>query len=322
VVGPVDLRELRPHEVLIDVIAAGANFVDGLIVSGAYQIKPKLPFVPGGEITGIVAAAGGPDGESLVGIKVLAMTLLGGFAQKAVARVEDCVPIGSVEPSIGASFAQSFATARYALVERAGVQPGERVVITGAGSGVGLAAVNLAAHFGARPLAIASSENKRTAALAVGAVEAIAPGPDIKRRITETLGDGGVDVVVDVVGGDLAEQLLRTLGFGGRYVVVGFASGAIPRLPANHVLLQNRTVLGAELGSWARRNPADNRRALTGLLNLVADGSLLVPEPTAYRLEDAGQALDDLINRRVVGRAVVDVDASRAIPLVGVSAPT
>ncbi len=298
-----------PGQLLVEVAAAGVNFVDGLFVQGRYQIKPPVPFVAGSEVAGTVVAVGpdAPNGAPRVGDRVVAVVGLGGFAEKvavgagAVAILPDALTMTQ-----GATFVQSYCTAWFSLVRRAALRRGESVLVLGAGGGVGLAAIDTAHALGAVAIAVASSEVKREAARAAGAAHAIDPGTDtVKERARELAGGTGVDVVVDTVGGELAEPALRALGDGGRYLVVGFASGTIPRLPLNQILLRNRTVLGIDWGAWAMAHPADQRSLLDEVLGLAAEGKLRPPEPARYPLDRAAEALDDLLERRALGKLVL-----------------
>ena len=171
---------------------------------------------------------------------------------------------------------------------------------------MGLAAIDVATALGASAIAVASTAAKREAALAQGATAAIDPGAeDVKARARELSGGGGVDVVVDPVGGALAEPALRALDVFGRYLVIGFAAGEIPRLPANQVLLRNRSVLGVDWGAWGMAEPRANRTLLGEALELVAAGRLHPVAPGTYPLADAAEALDDLEQRRVTGKVVL-----------------
>lgn len=295
-----------PGQVIVAVAAAGVNYVDGLFVQGKYQIKPPVPFVPGSEVAGTISAVGGGVEGLGVGDRVMVMTGLGGFATEvavpalAITRVPDTLALPTA-----AAFIQSYCTAYFTLARRAAVRPGETVLVLGAGGGVGLAAIDVARALGARAIAVASTEQKRAAALAAGAVHAIDPGvEDVKLRARELAG-GGVDVVIDAVGGALAEPSLRALGVGGRYAVIGFASGTIPSLPLNQVLLNNRTVVGVDWGAWSMRNPTEQRALLDELVALVAAGRLHPTDPSTYRLDQAATALADLLERRVTGKVVL-----------------
>jgi NADPH2:quinone reductase len=205
-----------------------------------------------------------------------------------------------------ASFTQSYATALFALRDRAGVAAGETILVLGAGGGVGLATIDVARALGLRAIAAASTEEKRAAATAMGAVAVIdTTTEDLKARTRELAGGDGVDLVLDPIGGDLAEPALRSLGYRGRYIVIGFAAGAIPRLPLNQVLLKNRSIVGVDWGAWQMGHGAENRALLDELLAMVAEGTLHPDEPTPYPFERAPDALNDLLHRRVTGKVVL-----------------
>jgi NADPH2:quinone reductase len=297
-----------PGEVLVVVEAAGANFVDALLVQGMYQIKPPLPFTPGMEVAGVVGALG--DGVTRVGVgdRVLATSFAGGYATHAVIAEAGIVPVPpGLSAGQAAGLVQSYATMLFALTRRATVAPGEWVAVLGAGGGIGLATVDLAKALGARVVACASSADKLAAAVAAGADATVAyedEGVDLKTAIREATG-GGADVLVDPVGGPKADAALRALGWMGRYVVIGFAAGEIPRLPLNQVLLNNRTVIGVDWGAWTFRDPAGNAALLTDLLTMVEAGSLRPVEPAAVPLDRAAEALADLQARRVAGKVVL-----------------
>ncbi|MBW8482040.1 NADPH:quinone oxidoreductase family protein [Actinomadura parmotrematis] len=304
-VADVPEPEAGPGQVVIGVEAAGVNYVDGLFVRGRYQIKPPLPFVPGGEVAGTVVAAGPDVTSPAVGTRVLAMCGLGGFAERVAVPASAAVPLPEKLDAVrAATFTQSYCTALFALRTRARLAAGERVLVLGAGGGTGLAAVQVAKALGARVLAAASSEEKRALALAAGADAVLDPAGDVKTAAREWSG-GGVDVVYDPVGGALAEPGLRALREFGRYVVIGFASGTIPSLPLNQVLLRNRSVVGVDWGAWALSDGAGQLALLEELLGLVADGALAPVAPTAVPLESAGRAMDDLLGRRTAGKVAL-----------------
>jgi NADPH2:quinone reductase len=293
-------------KVVVAVRAAGVNFVDGLFVQGRYQIKPPLPFTPGGEVAGDVVAVGpGVDGIA-VGDRVLAMPWLGGFASHVELAAGGVVPIpGALTYGQAAALVQSYGTMLFSFTRRIRLQAGEWVLVLGAGGGIGLAAIDVARHLGARVIAAASTEEKLAAATAAGAEATVAyEAEDLKAR-TRELSGGGVDVVVDPVGGRFAEAALRSLGWMGRYLVIGFAGGDIPRLPVNQVLLNNRTLVGVDWGAWTMRDPAGNQALLAELLELAGSGALSPVEPTPYPLDDVVGALTDLQERRVAGKVVL-----------------
>jgi NADPH2:quinone reductase len=312
-IGPLDQLIVEDGEpvtpgdgqVVIDVKAAGVNFVDALFVLGQYQIKPPTPFTPGSEAAGIVSALGpGVEGVE-VGDRVLVQCGLGGFAEQLTANALALIPMpDALSFGQAAALVQSYATMLYAFTRRTTVAEGETVLVLGAGGGIGLAAIDLAKALGLRAIAVASSAEKLDKAKAAGAEAAIDASEDVKVRARELSG-GGVDLVVDPIGGPLAEAALRALKMNGRYLVIGFASGEIPRLPANQVLLNNRTVVGIDWGAWTMREPAAHRALLADLLTMVAEGRLSPVEPTAYPLDDAATALADLVGRRVAGKVVL-----------------
>jgi len=311
--GPIEDLEIEdappldpgPGQVVVDVRAAGVNFVDGLFVTGAYQIKPPLPFTPGGEVAGIVSATGdGVDGLA-VADRVIASCGVGGFAEQVVVAPGSVFVLpDAISFEVGAAFVQSYATAQFSLANRTSVGPGEWVLVLGAGGGVGRACVDVARGLGARVIAVASSDSKRQAARDAGAEATIDPTTEDVKAKARDISGGGVDVVVDPVGGDVAEPALRALAFSGRYLVVGFVAG-IPRLPLNQVLLNNRTVIGVEWGGWALRNPEANRALVTDVLRRAASGELRPPEPAVAKLDDVVDVLRDLEQRRVTGKVVL-----------------
>jgi NADPH2:quinone reductase len=312
--GPLDDLVIEEHpspdlaagQVRIEVTAAGVNFVDALLVQGLYQIKPPLPFVPGGESVGVVTELGAGVSSPKLGDRVLVMSGVGGFATEMIANADRLLQVpASITDGQAATFMQSYMTAYFALVERAHAEAGQWLLVLGAGGGVGLAAVDVGRALGMQVIAAASSADKRAMAESRGAVAVIdSSSEDVKVRAREISGDG-VDAVYDPVGGKLGEECLRSLREDGQFIVIGFASGDIPKLPANHVLLRNRRVTGVDWGGWAGRNPAANQELVAGLLTMIVAGELHPVEPVSYPFEQAGQALADQQNRKVVGKAVL-----------------
>jgi NADPH2:quinone reductase len=319
--GPIDdlvLRdlpspELRPGTIKLRVLAAGVNYVDNLIIGGRYQLKTPTPFVPGWEFVGEIDELAGDvarDAPHLsAGTRVLVASGAGGFAEEVVVPAHQATPLPTeITDGQAATFAQSYLTAAFALGHRARATRGQSLLVIGAGSGVGLAAVDVGVSIGMRVFAVASTPAKRQLALDRGAEVAFDVGADdIKsavRELVATEGKAGVDHVYDPVGGDRAETWLRCLGDDGQFLVIGFVAG-IPSLPLNQVLLRNRQVTGVEWGSWAMRNPADNAELLRSVMQQVVDGRLHPVEPTAYPLERTVDALRDLAERRASGKLVV-----------------
>ena len=293
-------------QVVIDIRAAGVNYVDGLLCQGRYQITPPTPFVPGGEVAGQVAAVGeGVTGVD-VGDRVIAMTGFGGFAEQALVSVLSLVPIPErLGFGQAAALIQSYSTALFTLTRRTRVAPGEWVLVLGAGGGVGLAMIDVAVALGGRVIAAASTAEKLAAASAMGAEATIAyEDEDLKARARELSG-GGVDVVIDAVGGPHSEPALRATRASGRFCVIGFASGSIASVPLNQVLLNNRTVVGVDWGAWTLRAGDENRVLVAELLSMVADGRLHPPVPSERPLTDAARVMEELIDRRVSGKVVL-----------------
>jgi NADPH:quinone reductase len=299
-------RVLAAGQVRVRVTAAGVNFVDALLVQGLYQIKPPLPFIAGGESVGVVTEVGEGVGAPAVGARVLVTSGVGGFATEIVAPANR---VSIVPPTLtdgqAATFMQSYMTAIFALVQRARVQPGQWLLVLGAGGGVGLAAVDVGRALGLQVIAAASSADKRAMAASRGAVAVIdTTSEDVKARAREISGDG-VDAVYDPVGGVLGEQCLRALREDGQFLVIGFASGDIPKLPANQVLLRNRRVTGVDWGAWAARNQDANRNLADHVLALIAAGEINPVEPVSYPFDQAARALADQQDRKVVGKAIL-----------------
>jgi NADPH2:quinone reductase len=297
---------LAPGQVRVRVTAAGVNFVDALLVQGLYQIKPPLPFVAGGESVGVIGEVGEGVTSRRVGDRVLITSGLGGFATEMVAPADRVFLVpDSLTDGQAATFMQSYMTAYFALVNRARMQPGQWLLVLGAGGGVGLAAVDVGRALGVQVIAAASSAYKRDMATSRGARAVIdSSSEDVKLRAREISGDG-VDAVYDPVGGKLGEECLRALRDDGQFIVIGFASGDIPKLPANHVLLRNRRVTGVDWGGWVARNPEANQEMIRGVLAKIVSGDLRPVEPVSYPFEQAARALADQQQRRVVGKAVL-----------------
>ncbi|HKH04356.1 MAG TPA: NADPH:quinone oxidoreductase family protein [Acidimicrobiales bacterium] len=295
-----------PHQVVVDVEAAGATFVDALIAQGGYQLKPPTPYSPGGEVAGIVSAVGDEVDGVDVGDRVLAQCGVGGFASQVAVPASATVPVpDGVSPARAATMLQSYATAVFALTHRILTQPGETCLVLGAGGGVGLAAIDVARALGLHTIAAASTEDKLTAAKTAGAEMTIDYTSEDLREVLRGLPDGGVDIVVDPVGGANAEKALRSLRPSGRYLTIGYASGEIPSLPLNHVLLTNRAVVGVDWGAWAAHEPEANRTFVGEIVRMVADRKLCPPEPMTQPLEEASEVLQAFLDRRVVGKVAL-----------------
>ncbi len=299
-----------PGQVRIAVTGAGVNFVDGLLVQGLYQIKPPVPFVPGGEVAGVVTEVGAslPDGAitHVVGDRVFASTGLGGFASEVVVPARRALRVpDELTDGQAATFVQSYGTAWFALHQRARAQTGEWLLVLGAGGGVGLAAVDVGHAMGLRVIAAASSEEKRAVAIAHGAQAVIDTATEDVKTRAKQLSGGGVHIVYDPVGGALTEAGLRSLRDDGQLLIVGFAAGEIQRLPANQILLRNRRVTGVDWGGWVGGHQLENEQLLVDVMAAIGRGELHPVEPRAYSLDDVSLALQDQLDRKVTGKSVL-----------------
>jgi len=297
-------------QVVISVKACGVNFPDTLIIQNKYQFKPELPFSPGGEVAGIVKEVGEGVKHVKVGDTVIAMTGWGGFAEEVLTDGSRVFPVPPVfDFKTAASFAYVFGTSYHALKDRAQLQAGETVLVLGAAGGVGLAAVQLAKVMGAKVIAAASTAEKLAICQHYGADAVVNYSEDNWREQVKTLTDGkGVDVVYDAVGGDYAEPALRSMAWRGRYLVVGFAAGDIPKVPLNLALLKGCAIVGVFWGEFAVRQKQDNQANMMQLFAWLMQGQLKPHISKEYPLAQAAQALNDLMERKVTGKAVLVMD--------------
>jgi NADPH2:quinone reductase len=297
-----------PGELVIEARAATVTFPDALMIEDKYQFKAPLPFVPGGEVAGVVAEIGEDVEGFEVGDRVVGSTMLvGGFCEKVLVRASATrkLPknVGFAE-STGILYA--YGTALYGLKHRASLQPGETLLILGAAGNVGLAAVELGKLMGARVIAAASSAEKLAVCRDRGADETIDYSKeDLKTRAKELTEGRGVDVVFDCIGGDYAEAALRAIAWEGRFLVIGFTAG-IPKIPLNLTLLKGCQVIGVFYGSMVSREPARRDAIAAELDALMEDGRLNPYVSERYTLAQAPQALRALLDRKVLGKVVVE----------------
>ena len=308
-VGELPDPEPGPGQVLIDVHACGVNFPDVLIVKGEYQFTPPLPFSPGAEVAGTVAAVGPGVTGLACGDRVVAVVLWGGMAERlvvdaaAVTRLPD-----SADLVAAAAFLMAHGTAQHALFDRGGLVAGETLLVLGAGGGVGLAAVQCGAASGARVIAAASSDEKLQRCLDEGAHDVIdLRDQDLRDAVRKLTDNRGVDVCLDPVGGLLAEPAVRSMAWRGRYLVVGFAAGDIPRIPLNLPLLKGCSVVGVFWGAFREKEPAASARSVADLLAELESGRLRPMISDVVPLERATDALAAIQARRAVGKLVVAV---------------
>jgi NADPH2:quinone reductase len=294
-------------QVLIDVRACGVNFPDTLIIEGKYQFKPPLPFAPGGEVAGVVAEVGEGVTHLKPGDRVFSLTGWGGFAEKVLGDATKTLPMpDGMDFVTAASVMYTYGTSYHALKQRAALQPGETLLVLGAAGGVGLAAVQLGKLMGAKVIAAASSEEKLAVCRELGADETINYETEDLRERVKTLTNGrGVDVCYDPVGDRFTEPALRSMAWRGRYLVVGFAAGEIPKIPANLVLLKGCALVGVFWGQFAALEPKESLGNFREILGFMQAGTLSQHLHGTYPLADAPKALRDMLERRVIGKAVV-----------------
>ena len=299
-----------PKEVVITVKACGVNFPDTLIIQNKYQFKPDLPFSPGGEIAGVVKAVGEGVKHVKPGDTVIALTGWGGFAEEVLTDAAKVFPVPPMfDFKVAATFAYAYGTSYYALKDRAQLKAGETLLVLGASGGVGLAAVQLGKVMGARVIAAASTAEKLEVCRQSGADELVNySDADWREQIKMLTGGNGVDVVYDAVGGGYAEPALRSMAWCGRYLVVGFAAGDIPKIPLNLTLLKGCAIVGVFWGDFARRQPKDNMGNMMQLFAWLAQGQLKPHISAEYPLEQAAQALNDLLQRKATGKVVLVVN--------------
>lgn len=297
-----------PGEVLIEVKAAPVTFPDTLMLEDKYQYKADLPYIPGGEVAGTVTAIGADVTGIEVGERVVSgLGAVGGYAEFAVAK-ENAVRklpdgVGFAE-STGLLYAHG--TTYYGLKERADLQPGESLLVLGAGGHVGLSAVEIGKLMGARVIAAASSEEKLDLCRERGADETINYSEEsLKDRAKELTNGEGVNVIYDVVGGDYAEQALRAIAWEGRFLVIGFTAG-IPAIPLNLTLLKSCQIVGVFYGAMTSRDPKLANEIAEDLLGWVANGDLKPHISATYGLDGAAGALRNLMDRKSVGKIVIE----------------
>jgi NADPH:quinone reductase len=309
----VELPEPEPSSMLtpgrgvvIEAHAAGVSFPELLQTRGEYQLKPPLPFVPGSEVAGVVRSA--PEGAQVkTGDRVAAFCGLGGFAETAVAAEFLTFPLSpELDFAQGAGLILNYHTAYFALVLRGRLKAGETVLVHGAAGGVGTASLQVAKGIGARTIALVSSDAKQRVAEEAGADEVVRIGGPWKDEV-KALSDGGVDVVLDPVGGDRFTDSLRSLRENGRLVVVGFTGGSIPEVKVNRLLLGNTEVVGAGWGAYVMSRPELNLEIGAAVNRMVDDGVIRPVVGERFPLERAGEALKAIDERRATGKIVLDV---------------
>jgi NADPH2:quinone reductase len=301
----------KPGEVLIEIKAASLNFPDLLIVQNKYQMKPTLPFVPGSEYAGTIAAIGDGVSQLKVGQNVACLSGTGGFATHAIAPAALCMPLPPGFPHVdAAAFIMIYATSHHALVDRAQLKLGETVLVLGAAGGVGTAAIQIAKTMGARVIAAASTDEKCELCKSIGADATINYTRDslpngFREAIKAATGGKGPDVIYDPVGGDFAEPAFRSIAWRGRYLVVGFASGPIPVLPLNLPLLKGASVVGVFWGDFSRREPKANAAMMQELARWYGEGKIKPVIDRTVPMAELKAAYAHMGSRGVKGKLVM-----------------
>jgi NADPH2:quinone reductase len=300
-----------PEEVLVEIKATAANFVDLLVISGRYQFLPATPFTPGKLPVGVVTQLGADVTTPRVGDRVLCLAEHGGYAQKVSVSASQCFRLpDSLSFVDGAAMALVYDTAWFALRERARCKQGETVLVLGAAGGVGLAAVQLAKALGARVLGGISNPAKAALAREAGCDDIVDLGAsdllnNLREQVRRVTGGAGADIVLDMVGGDVFDAALRSVAWRGRMVVVGFASGRIPTIQANYLLVKNIEVSGLQVSDYRKRTPQLMAQCLAEIFSMYEAGKLRPAPARTYPLQGFRNALADLQDRRVYGRIVL-----------------
>ena len=294
-------------EVLVEIKAASLNFPDLLIVQNKYQHKPPLPFVPGSEYAGVVAAVGEGVTQLKVGQNVACLSGTGGFGTHAIAPAKLCMPLPAGFPFVdAAAFIMIYATSHHALIDRAQLKAGETVLVLGAAGGVGTAAIQIAKAAGARVIAAASTDEKCELCRSIGADATINyTRENLREAIKAATGGKGPDVIYDPVGGDFAEPALRSIAWRGRYLVVGFAAGPIPSLPLNLALLKGASIVGVFWGDYSRREPKANAAMMGELAQWYAQGKVKPVIDRTMPMADLKAAYARMGSRAVQGKLVL-----------------
>jgi len=304
-----DLPDPAPpgaDEIQVRIEARGVQYVDVLMLAGKYQFRPEPPFIPGGEAAGHVIAVGSGVTGFVVGDAVMSRHSLGAFAEKGNAKAAVCdkVPAGLTLAQAGV-FRGAYTTAYHALLQRGRLKAGEWVLVHGAAGGIGIAAIQMAKAFGANVIATASSEQKRAACLQEGADHAIDYRSGFVDQVKELTGGRGVDVVYDPIGDKVAEESLRCLAWGGRLLILGFLGGGPTNLKSNYLLIKGIDAIGVRIGGLNEADPELARANMKVIIGLAEQGKLRPRISHSFRLDQAAEALQVVIDRAVIGKAVL-----------------
>ncbi len=291
-------------QIVVDIKASGVNFPDGLLVQGLYQMKPDFPFIPGSEVAGVITELGEGVSHLQIGQRVIALCMLGGYAEKVAVPATHVLPIpDAIADDEAAALVTAHATAHHALKQRAQIQPGETLVVTGAAGGTGLAAVQIGKAMGAKVIAVCSTQEKLDVAKANGADILINyTEKDLKTALKEATEGKGADVIYECVGGDTFHACSRSMGWNGRLLVIGFAGGTIPEFPVNLALVKGYSVMGVFWGSFTQHQPKDFASNMHELLTWYVQGKVKVVVDQVFPLTQAKDALNKVMGREVKGK--------------------
>ncbi|MBE0693248.1 MAG: NADPH:quinone oxidoreductase family protein [Aquamicrobium sp.] len=291
--------------VVIDVETIGVNFPDGLLVQGLYQMKPPVPFVPGMEVAGRVAAVGDKVTGFAVGDRVAALLQLGGYAEKVGVHESAVMKLpAGISGEDACALLVAYGTSHYALKQRGRLKPGETLCVLGAAGATGVAAVQIGKAMGARVIAVASSEEKQRTAREAGA-DVVLGYDNLKDALKEATGGKGVDVAFDPVGGEAFDALSRSMAWDGRLLVIGFASGAIPKLPVNLTLVKSYSVVGVFWGAFTQKEPQVYAENMKELIGWRLAGKVRPVIEGVYPLTEAGSVLGRVLDRGATGKIVL-----------------
>ena len=295
-----------PGELQVRIQARGVQYVDVLMLAGKYQYRPEPPFVPGGEGAGEVVAVGPGVGGFKPGDRVMSRQRLGAFAELGNCKADDCDPIpAALSLEEAAVFRGAYSTAYHALLQRGRLAKGDRVLIHGASGGIGIPAIQIAKLFGAEVIATASTDEKRAVCLAEGADHAIDYREGFRDKVIELTGGRGVDIIYDPVNGPTFEESLRCLAWGGRILILGFLGGEPARARTNYLLIKGIEAIGVRIGGLNEAHPEIAAANSRTLLDLAGQGKLKPRIWRRYALSEAAGAVQALIDRQVIGKAVL-----------------
>ena len=308
VIDDIPSPEPGKGQVKVRVKAAGLNFPDPLIIEGKYQIKPELPFSPGGEMAGEVLAVGEGVQRFQAGQRVMGLTGYGAFAEEILVPENQLIPVpDGMNDHTAAAFSMVYGTSYHALKQRANIQPGETLLVLGASGGVGLAAVELGKAMGATVIAAASSAEKLAVAKEAGADDLINYADEDLKDALKQRYPKGVDVIYDPVGDKFTEAAIRNMAWNGRLLIVGFAAGDIPKIPANLALLKGCSIIGVFWGAFTQKEPQTNIQNIMELMQLFNQGKINPRISQVFPFEEYEQALAALTSRTAKGKVVLDI---------------